>query len=1147
MVVPVSVGQWFSAMIYSNDTCDLNNMNPLHDLGRLPKTDICERTDGELRAQRNNVVRMEVGKGGLSQDAINFMRDYNKVAPARVNPVVVKGAVAKVVLGGDGITDLDNLSRIRREAKNHAHARKTQVKADSEAKAPAVRGPIGPPPKPPQPVVLPAVRPPMPPPPGLGVAPPPVLGVNAPALPPVPVANAPAPAPRINPVVVPPPVLLNPITVLAEGGGDEDPEEGDETPDIHLQHVRNSRVIVGTRGFYIVGGVVYRMIDSDLVPFNPSSKQWEGEILPRPYRIMPTGSVVSSIRGRTGDYMLDESNNKMVLASPFVIIPGFVIEARQHLWFKALRQGLHDLGHNATLGQYFPKGPYSGMTKVVKDIMAASEILAYLRDDKLASGVTPEQVILLTRTVFQKYDKYPIEILIETLLMHTFQRAAAYSEMSATTVALKDHITAGKRFNAYREPYNTNYVVGSLIQGIGDITSEGVYTVNTEDECKLKAMKGLTSITRIEYTTSSDKHGSARDPRKEPGDKFELMVPRNAEASSFNKGATFVDPYPRFDTQLDPRTESRCYQSVGSCFATKMAVIDHKLPSEVEKCALRLTMSRPDEWTLRSNQIKAIAPALAWGRHRTKMCKHPVLGDVTLDEMITHRIKENDPAYTIDHIDPADEVPTTDLQTAILCSHQLYMKQELNPLELVGMVANPLKALHDYIDIVGGPKAPLRHVEVSKVYNNPSVAPKKFNMCKFKPDEAQKYKKDAVGESVLKFGRLTVSITESEWVAADPPVMYAMKHAIESVLIWRNASYAERNLGYLSVMTLGGEELPMVIKPQLELWYRACLTDTSLEQLAVVYQEMQAWVHGGPNRLAAVNHGDDIDILRSDMHGFVYAEEADIADNDGSYTDAFCRFEAQAVGAHTDPSRLYASLANPLLLVNPINEREKLLLRSKCGMLRVSGAINTTYGNCKGSFCPILSYALSGTDVGIVECARRVGFNVTSELFSDVRKSTFLSKFRVPLSNRDGSPKIQVVTCFASILRNFGRCTGDLPGSMKEPVCDRWKRYVRGVVKGYVGEPDSLLMRELRTKFDGGVLRSLYCAISSVRPGGLSDLDVGIVAHYYEEEEMELGIDEYRRCAALIHDMPAFGSVVACAFVDRVMKKRYGMEAVVSY
>jgi len=310
---------------------------------------------------------------------------------------------------------------------------------------------------------------------------------------------------------------------------------------------------------------------------------------------------------------------------------------------------------------------------------------------------------------------------------------------------------------------------------------------------------------------------------------------------------------------------------------------------------------------------------------------------------------------------------------------------------------------------------------------------------------------------------------------------------------------------------------------------------------------MLDFVMQGRDRMAAVSHGDDIDILRSDEYGNIVAEEADIADNDGSYTDSLLRYEAQEIGVHADPSILFAQLANPLLLVNPVNENEKLLLRSMVGMMRCSGSIDTTFGNTKGSFLGIVAYAMGGVEMGIVNACKSVGFNVTSDVFDELSQSTFLSKFRVYLPQRDGSSKTQVITCFASIMRNFGRCTGDLPGSSKRPVGDRWKEYVRGVIKGYVNEPNSLLMSAMRTKYDGGVLAVTYRAFTQPFSNTISDIDRGIVAHYYAADRREEGMNEYLRCVALVKEAPLFGSIIACAFVDRVMKKRYGMEPVVSF
>jgi hypothetical protein len=457
------------------------------------------------------------------------------------------------------------------------------------------------------------------------------------------------------------------------------------------------------------------------------------------------------------------------------------------------------------------------------------------------------------------------------------------------------------------------------------------------------------------------------------------------------------------------------------------------------------------------------------------------------------------------------------------------------------------------VDTIGGPKAGKRHEDIRRWEVSQQLARKRMNMVKFKPHEAQKYKK-----GVLKFGRATISIEGSEWVRANPPLMYAMKHSIEKPITI--TSIPNPGAGPCTRIEMDGRVQYSTVPVAYQLWYRGVLSDTNLPELERVHRQMIEWCSMGPLRMAACGHGDDIDIVRSDAQGVLYAEEADIKDNDGSYTDSMLRLEAHQLAVHHDCVDVYAQLANPLLLINPCNENEKILLRSKLGMLRCSGGIGTTYGNTKGGFLVILAYAASlATDdlrgvpmaagaVTIAAAAASVGFNVTSDVF-DLAQSTFLSKFRYWVPECKGEPGAwKVMSCLASFARGFGRVTGDLGGSSRTPVCNRWLAHVEGVVRGYVHEPDCLFWASIRSKYDtsmGQSMRDVWRKWTSMgHRDELGAADWGIVRHYYESHEEELGVYEYLYCIQLIKESPKFGSVIACGFIDRLMSKRYGMAPV---
>jgi hypothetical protein len=919
-------------------------------------------------------------------------------------------------------------------------------------------------------------------------------------------------------------------SVSSEGTVDNAPEESDVL------------IITGTNNRFVIDGVMYMQLDGGLVPYCKDTRTWGGEVFPYPYRIVKAGTVLTGVKTvEIGVYTMG-GDKVAVTHSPFQVVRNFVISAKQMRWFKTLRNFLADAGSNimnvATIGyaDFWPEHPFRYLTKIKKDIQVYSPLYSWLLENKVASGVSADNVLLLSRIVFRDWASISVEILIETMLFFTFQKSAIYSEALATTVPLSEFLTAGKRFKALREPEFNNYTAGMLIAGLGDITHEGWYKINSEEEVKLWDAKGQTCITRLPYVQSSDAHGYGRERVKQPGHKFEVI-------DNATVGAEWLDPYILFDTDVDNRCVSKGYQSVGSCFATMMQVIDGKLTREVERCFLRLSLLRDDEFDLRAAQIKAVGPALKAGRRLTQ----------GLDERITRAILTRDKDYEPDEpIDQEDDAIISPLQKIIRDVHSQYQRLQMPPALLAEIINAPLEAIRKYILYVGGPKMNKRLSDLEKHKRDIGKAPKKYNPALFKADEAQKYKIGKDGNPVLKFGRLTISITGNDWILANPSMMYAMKNIIEKELTVTRvaAPINDPALNPLvggvaavehSLIEIDGQVLRSEVLLDYNLWYRAVLTDTSNEDLKVIDAKMVAWCSEGPNRMAAISHGDDIDVITSDRRGRLSALEVDISDNDGSYTDSLLRLEAQEVGVNCDPVEAYAQLANPIIVTNPQNENEKIVMRSKLGMIRCSGGIGTTYGNSKGSFLVILSHALSGLTQDIKKSAADVGFNVTynAEEWS-LEQSCFLSRFRYE-DIVNGVAQWNRMTCLASIARNFGRATGDLPGSSKKRVDQRWMEYIQGVVAGYVNEPDSLFMRSLRVKYGRTSIRGFY---DMCRSNTLSHIDHGIIRHYYNPDEYDSGIQEYLATINLIQTSPAFGTVIASAFIDRIMAKRYGMASV---
>jgi hypothetical protein len=228
---------------------------------------------------------------------------------------------------------------------------------------------------------------------------------------------------------------------------------------------------------------------------------------------------------------------------------------------------------------------------------------------------------------------------------------------------------------------------------------------------------------------------------------------------------------------------------------------------------------------------------------------------------------------------------------------------------------------------------------------------------------------------------------------------------------------------------------------------------------------------------------------------------------------------------------------------NPAESGEYMLTRNPHGMRLHSGSGTTTFCNSLKAEGIGLSHAFYGGE--FEDCATMVGSEVTTKK-GPVSNVTFLSKFFY-----ESEGKICAALDIASITRKLGLITGDALGKKSILVSDRIIDATREVISGHIHEPDSLLLTVLRQKYSRnflervafrarvalGVSASQTCYDVSY----FTDVDWGIIKHYYGPGERDIGVSDYLRCIHQTCKAPDYGSVIFSQFIDRVMKVRYGM------
>jgi hypothetical protein len=450
------------------------------------------------------------------------------------------------------------------------------------------------------------------------------------------------------------------------------------------------------------------------------------------------------------------------------------------------------------------------------------------------------------------------------------------------------------------------------------------------------------------------------------------------------------------------------------------------------------------------------------------------------------------------------------------------------------MIIDPHASLEKYVREIGQ-KVPERTRIIADSRNMTSDDQLWLN-AQQKPHELQKVK-----NGKTKHARLVISKTGQGWVDAQPEIPYGVKKNLEKPMEIRQRG---RKVVILFDATEYECELPndTKIKP---MRYQSVLTKTSPDDIASILEEMREFVAPLEGATAFINHGDDM-LVCQNRGGVISWVEGDIADNDTAHADIefrtaylLDRFRGEANIA------MYAQTAYPTLFRNPLERSQKVMLRARWGMRLISGSIITTMKNCQKSEDAGVAYAMFNEPFPV--SSARVGLNVTYKV-GEITDVSFLARI---FYTKDGDDQnVKVCTDVASVIRKFGRITGDAQGKSNEPIHVRVRRHMAGVVDGLVHEPDTMWKRAIENRYGKGdyhdVCANVKCLYQRYKKRSLKDLnsdDLGIIKHYYPGNET-VGAEEYLAFCDLIYKTPGYGHVIISRFVDTIMASRYGLPPV---
>lgn len=784
----------------------------------------------------------------------------------------------------------------------------------------------------------------------------------------------------------------------------------------------------------------------------------------------------------------DHGDKHTYVTSAFSLQKGVVDEARAHEWFAHFRVGLINVANTLTFDTWYKRNVlYRGLTKNRRDMIVCKEILGYLSRAKICMTIGDMQTKHLATPIFENFKGIPIELVLNTLVYFGEKRVEVQSMLNGTVAAQVSYLSKG---HVYRGQYSEPIAADIFEETLMRKAEQGAVRFTSKWESLQAFVEKKTCILRDPYVRSSDSHGDASQPEYPAGNKFELL--------SSSKGCGFKDPYLYFKTRTGHSAEQ--YQSVGGCFGTRMKVIERST-LESERSMLRMTLARENEAEMRANQQHAFAFALARRAER----------DAEEYRAVIRRIRKADPKYQPLVVKPVLNPDNGQKLMDIVLQAFEESDTDIQYAPIQGTFFDRIK---EYVEWLGVKKRP-RYEAISLVENELNIMTRKSNRIatSMKPHEAQKYKKGK-----LKYGREVGSLTGEPWVKTNPIAYKEMKSQLEHPLVVENNTLKYR-----------GREYPLGFEMK-NCYFRGCLKDTELVDLASAWGQVTAWCANNVGSLCGMTHGDD-QVYVENVDGVLLYSEGDNVSNDGSFSDSFFKanFHRQTFQGY-DCTESIAQTCLPVETTNPLKPSEKITLRSKVGGFLSSGHGGTTCFNTEATLYGSLNSARLGD---IVKGYEYIGFttevSVSRKRLEDV---TFLSKCFA--RREDGS-----MFCFtelASLLRNFGRVTGDVIGRNKIPVCERWEEHVKGVVAGWVHEPESRLINELKRLC--GYEEDYIAHMEN------TEVDEAYIDRYYPNDR-STGIEDYETLLAILRNEDSlYGVIVVSRFIDSMMAKRYGMEPV---
>jgi len=850
-----------------------------------------------------------------------------------------------------------------------------------------------------------------------------------------------------------------------------------------------------------------------------------------------------------------------VVINPIQVVDNFVVSAVAYRYFRDIRTKIE---------RFFNPGYlYVGYTEVRRRIYVLRPLMELLK--RRYGSATNELIALSMFTTATENCESP-DIAVDTCLYFFESKVLAQHSVLATNDA---QVAYSKEKWLFRQPRSG--ISLNPFKHDYDVTSEGPVDFTSREEAQTMHKRGLTVVQREEYTECSKVYGDIDNKIRPPGKMLEPLNDKEAE-NMLLRGVRMEDPYMAFDYYES--NVRKCHQSACGGFATTVAVINHLDTKQNEMAHSRILFSRDDELEQRYRASRYWDEVLNMFISLQRSSSPKIYGfevkyKQKLSELVAH-IRRKDPKYIggeqiyRDWEDAGFAHQRLPVKISLqaftqACIHHVFSSIELDFEDLRRF--DSVKALEEYIEYVGA-KLPLRRKLLDKVKQRMLKSNlNKVNLVQCKPHEFQKYKY-INGQPELKYARDVVSITDEDWLAAKPELMAYAKKMLEGELkITRDEEIITISYDYHGTSvdqrfripkdlydTAILQSHPFLIAP---FYYKSIISDTSLQALGDSMTEISNKIRATPNSIYVITHGDDQLCVVNNTNpyrfggkiGVIYIE-GDINDNDGSHVDQFYRLDfATFIKRGECPTEAFSQLANPLMIVNPNKISQYAILRRRHGMQMCSGSVHTTYGNSKMSMNVGLTLAFSYDSDDYTKIARGVGMSVTS-CYGDIQDVTFLSK-----NFYYSGGVVSAYTDLASLLRKIGRCTGDVLGSSKVPIDIRFDDHNSGVVKGWVHEPESKIVKMMRARYidekpsykkcfghyiNGNIRTSLKFTSRNIIKDDLTEVDHSIIRHYYPDD-LSQGYQDYQNLLNMIQSSDTYGVLIKSKFIDRIMKRRYGM------